>query len=162
MCKTVNLSHIYPHHVCVTNPISRNVRIVGSAVVTSWQAVRSNNTASAPVFSWLHQRRDTRALDQWRPHEPCFLLALWVFQHSKQLIFLNHRVPTNCLICTPSDHAALNQINLSAGNKRQPALMNDPTQNKTSDSWPAWCGLRSTGRNKWLDCLQRDKSIAWG
>lgn len=117
-----HLPHI-PLHICVKNPISRNVRIVGSAVVTSWQAVRSNNKASAPVSSWLHQLRDTSLWinDTHSSPASCSLhdSSNIRYRQATDMSETSYSLKKKKgLISTPSDRAASNQIYLPAGNKR--------------------------------------------
>lgn len=141
MCQSAHLSHISPTYSpprLRKNPISRNVRIVGSAVVTSWQAVRSNNKASAPVSSWLHQLRDTRLWINDTHSSPAScsrFMSLQTFNTDKQLICLKHHIhKKQCLISTPSDHAASNLICICLDVTRD--MMNDLTPNKSFNETP--------------------------
>lgn len=95
---------------------------------------------------------------------PARFMSLQTFNTDKQLICLNiilikrnvwfsHR-----LTMQPQIKSICLQVTRD--------LMNDLTPNEsfneTPVSSPAWGGLRSTARHKGLDCLQRDRSAAWG
>lgn len=61
-----HLSHMFPS-VLVQSCSSRNVGIVCSAALTSWQLVKRNKEASAPASSWLRQRQQAKTAAQRLP-----------------------------------------------------------------------------------------------
>ena len=116
MCQSVHLSHTSPTYSpsrLRKNPISRNVRIVGSAVVTSWQAVRRNNKASAPVSSWLHQLCNARLWINDTHSSPARFMSLQTFKTDTELM---KKKKSEIHISSPLQHQI--KISFPRGNKR--------------------------------------------
>lgn len=122
------IAHILPF-MQAQSLISRNVRIVWSAAVTSWQSVKRNNTAVAPVSFWLHQRRCAQLrINDWP------FLSLQTFDTDKPLLNFEHRI-------TKRKVSALSKSNLfDAGLQRRelkaPVLTLKNKQALTSDHAP--------------------------
>lgn len=92
MCASLCISLTYCPPRLHKTSISRNVRIVGSAVVTSWQPVRGNNKASAPVSSWLHQQCNTRLrINDTHSSPVSRLLSLQTINADKKRIYLKKK-----------------------------------------------------------------------